>query len=179
MNNQENTSTRETSNQTPITGAVFWLGFCLLGAILYFALRIESEWTSEQIHEIMINSYIPTNKDFWSFLVLSVRFEVCFLLFLTLLPKQRSHIVLFCGRGLFFGFGGMDILSKTDFSCFFTVVVRQVLFISLFLYYDAFLCSERKHGHKNHMVLIGIVLLCELGVFLMIQFLFLYVLSKI
>jgi hypothetical protein len=29
------------------------------------------------------------------------------------------------------------------------------------------------------MVLIGIVLLCELGVFLLIQFLFLYVLSKI
>ena len=174
MKNQENAILSQTDNQTPTTGAILWLGFCLLGAMLYFLLPIESEWTSEQIREAIINSYLPNEKDFWISLVLSVRYEVCFLVFLTLFSSKSSHIVLFSVRGLLFGFCGMDVLLKTDFPCFLTVVARQALFISLFLYFDVFLCD-----HKNHKTFVGIVLLCEVGVFLLIQFFFLYVLSKI
>ena len=94
MNNRENANLQKAGNQAPIKCTILWLSFCLIGAILYFVLPIESGWTSEQIRESITNAYAPTSKDFWIFLILSVRFEVCFLLFLTLFSSKSNSFLL-------------------------------------------------------------------------------------
>ena len=179
MKKQKNKNLKKTTDMTLTVCTLFWICFCMVGAVLYSVFSIKFNLFFVQIPDTLIKYNFPhalTNKDFWIFLVSSVRYEVCFLLFLTFLSRTSSHVILFAIRGMLFGIGGMSILQKTDFSYFLLVVVRQVLFTALFLCFAAFLCSERNPKQK---AFLGIVLLCELGMSLLIQFLFLFVLSKI
>ncbi len=182
MNKQKNKNLKKTTDMTLTVYTLFWIGFCVLGAVLYSVFQMKFEPCCTQIPDTIIKYSFPdalTNKDFWIFLVCSVRYEVCFMFFLTLLSRISSHIILFAIRGMLFGIGGMSILQKTEFSCLILVFVRQVLFTAMFLYFAAFLCSGRNFSNKNSKAFLGMILLCEFGVSLLIQFLFLILLSKI
>lgn len=163
-----------------------WLAFCLIGAILYCILPLPSDTFNFQIPDTIIEYSFPyafAQKDFWLFLISSTRYELCFFLLFTVLARMNHH-VLFLGtvfgiRGLLFGFGGMGLLQKTEFLFFFLVVVRQVLFVALLLYFASFLCGDNGNRSPRQRVFFCEMLLYTLGMSLLIQFLFLFLLLKI
>ena len=150
MNKQKNKNVKKTTDMTLTVYTLVWIGFCMLGTVLYSVFQVKFEPCCAQIPDTIIKYSFPdalTNKDFWISLVCSVRYEVCFMFFLTLLPRISSHIILFAIRGMLFGIGGMSILQKTAFFCFILVFARHVLFTAMFLYFAACFCSDRTLQH--------------------------------
>lgn len=163
-----------------------WTAFCLAGAALGCVFPLPPETFNFQIPDAFLNYSFPfafLQNDFWIFLIFSIRYEVCFFLILTVLSRIRNHTLflegVFCLRGLFFGVGGMSIFQKTDFLCFFLVTLRQVLFISLSLCYTVFFCRNSDIKGSSRGICLSGILLCEFGVSLLIQFVFLFLISKI
>lgn len=167
--------------------SLIWLGACLCGTILFYVFDFSEKEFSVQYPNVFLekNSLSVFQKSTWLFVISSSKQELLFILFLAVSScfggGKWAVYFIFWIRGFLFGFGGSLVAKQMSFPILGVVVIKQVLLTSAFLFYAASLYSDRtfcqlKPSSKKDFLLFST--LCETGLSLLIQYLFVFVLIK-
>jgi len=166
---------------------LLWLAFCLIGVLafhLFDFLQCEAPILAPKVlPKIHASSFLQ--KEFWSFLIASVKQEMFFILLLAFSTTLNVGIYMarfsFAVRGFLFGLGGSLLLLRAPFPLFLAVVLRQIFLTVTHLFFAAILYEKSNIGNdppnrKSAFVLFYSVF--DAGVSLLVQFLFVFLWVK-
>ena len=187
MEKTENNCLQHTPQKCLSVFSSLWLGAALIGALLFYTLKLPTETLFPQYFETFPENLSLSlfRKDLWLFLISSVKQDILFILLLSILRFLHSGICIACSaflvRGLLFGIGGSLLIAQMTFPVFGTVILRQILLTAAFLFFATSLFSKSSFNEKkshSSMEFFLFSTFCEIGVSLLIQYLFLFVLIK-
>lgn len=187
MKKTENNCLQHAPQKCLTVFSLLWLGATLIGALLFYTLKLPTETLLPQYIETFPKNLSLSlfRKDLWLFLISSAKQDLLFVLLLSILRFLHSGIYIarfaFLVRGLLFGIGGSLVIAQMPFPVVCTVILRQILLTAAFLFFTASLffplSFERKKTCSNIEFFI-FSMFCETGVSLLIQYLYIFVLLK-
>lgn len=178
------------SNYSPKNLTVFsllWLSACLIGTLLSYTVDLPAKaflpYYIEALPKRIPLSFLQ--KDIWLLLISSTRQELLFVLFLSIASCLNNGIHIaylsFGARGFLFGIGASLCATQAPFPLFCTVLLRHVLLTATFLFFAASLFSRPFFDTRTTYTSKAFLLystFCEFGTSLLIQFLYIFVLTK-
>ena len=183
MKKEKNCCLKDNNNQIVTTLSLLWLFACLLGTLLLYMPHFPHEIDIKRYFEVLPQGiiYSPFQKEFWLFLISSARQDILFVFLLAVSSCDRYGIYVayfgFFIRGFLFGLGGTLVAMQMQTSVFFVILFRQILLISAFLFFAAslFVKAHTKTKMYSEQAFLLFSTLCEIGVSLLIHFVFCFV----